>query len=210
MTDKLLSNATLVLIDSSSLREKLTWEEDGNVLSSIEHSQRISQYITVSQVILDAIAASPDYYPRDEQFPKVFTQYFFIKNEDTLQTTSNKYQEALILTTPDLPAGNYRISWYYEYTNNSTNGVVVAGIFYENADGGITPEVLLAETAYEPEDVKVSGLVLNTFSTSSYLSQCGFDYLTLDGITTLKLKYRNAEQSTSYIRNMKLELWRVL
>jgi len=99
----------------------------------------------------------------------------------------------LTLTTPTVPAGNYRLGWYYEIENSSTSGEVTATV--EN----ITDSLQYAFTDISPHNTDnnhgFGGIKYVTFATSSS--------------KTFEVQFFNIDSGTAEIRNTRMEFWRV-
>ena len=125
-----------------------------------------------------------------------FGTYFVTNSSDTSSsTTSSTFQLKLSLSTGTVPAGVYRIGWYYEWGYNG-------GTTDFRAQVQINNTTTIMEQRQEPQDVgtdqwhPVGGFYNYTAATSAAL--------------TIDLDYcSSAAGSTSYIRNARLEFWRV-
>lgn len=110
------------------------------------------------------------------------------------QTNSTTFQTKLTLTTPNLSAGTYRIGFYYNWSLDSIADDFEARLLQDGATN-------IMEHRQEPQD---SG-------TDQAFTNGGFVYRTLTaGVHTFTLQYRTDDGAvTAYIRNVRLEIWRV-
>jgi len=108
-------------------------------------------------------------------------------------TTSSTAQTKLTLTTPTVPAGLYRLGWYYEIENSSVTGRFGSDI-RNNTDS-----VTLGESDVQPSntlnDYMLSGYAYVTFSSS--------------GSKAFSIRYWNHDDGTATIRQARLEFWRI-
>jgi len=105
-------------------------------------------------------------------------------------TTNTSYQQKLRLTTPSLPAGNYRIGVSFQWAMNSVSSSV-------SVRGQIDDATTMFEQVGEAGD------------TTDYLLASFFGDFTLGaGVHNIDLDYL-AEANTAYIKNAKIEIWRV-
>lgn len=107
-------------------------------------------------------------------------------------TTSTSPVTRVSLVTSSLAAGTYRIGWYYDWSQASTSADFRGQV---DVDSG----TLIMQHSQEPQDG----------GTDQRIPHGGFAYLALtSGVHTIDLQYW-AESSTSFIRNARLEIWRV-
>jgi len=124
----------------------------------------------------------------------IFGQFFSQSSDDSESTTtSTTFQQKLRHTVSGLVAGTYRLSWYSEIRNNSTNNDVIFRVQQNDTTD-------LANVNIEAQDA------------SSYFPNSGFVYLTLAASTTYNfdMDYRSeGGGTTAYIRSARFEFWRV-
>lgn len=127
---------------------------------------------------------------------KVFGNNFQETSDNTTSSTSStSFQQKLRLTTGTLPIGTYRIGWYYEWNFSNAS---------QDFRGRVQGDDIidLMEHRQEPKDPNsdqsnvVSGFAYVT-TTSEDTHFIDLDYCSSTGIYT------------AYIRNAKLEIWRV-
>lgn len=111
-------------------------------------------------------------------------------DETQSSTTSTTFQQKLRMTTTDLPAGTYRLGWTFTCWNSNTADRVEVQVEQDDT-------TVVGYHFHEPKDV------LDRIARSS------FNYLSLDGIHTFDVDYRQQAGSTAYIEKVRLELWRV-
>lgn len=119
--------------------------------------------------------------------PPFLSNYQYAESEGESTTTSGTLQTKLTLTTPNLTNGTYRIGYCFEISNGSN---------------GVLSEV----------QVKVGATVisLSTFEADDdYHPHGGFKNMTVSGVTSITIKYRDITSGTAKIRNARLEIWRV-
>lgn len=102
-------------------------------------------------------------------------------------------QQKLRLTTGDLPSGTYRVGWHYNWSGGSTREDFRARI-------QINDSTQIMYHSQEPQD---SG-------TDQRIPASGFKYVTLSGVNNIDLDYWTEDNGeTAYIREARLEIWRV-
>ena len=109
-------------------------------------------------------------------------------------TTSTTFQQKLRMTTGSLPSGTYRIAWYYEYHLTSTS-------YDQRGRVQINDTITIQEIREESQD-----------SGSDQWYPCGgFYYHTGSGVLNIDIDFcrSSSEGGTAYIRNARLEIWRV-
>jgi len=107
--------------------------------------------------------------------------------------TSTTWQSKVLLTAPDLPAGKYRIGWYAEVRETDGAAAVEARILVNYSS-------VLAYAVIEPQD------------TNNYYPFGGCCFLDVTGETNfvrVNFQWREMGSGTAYIRNARLEIWRV-
>ena len=123
----------------------------------------------------------------------IFGSYFSQGSSDGESNTTNTgFQQKLRLTTASVPAGTYRIGWYYEWSNNGTT-------YDFRAQVQIDDTTTIMSHNEELKDA------------TTYTSQGGFYMATLTaGVHNIDLDYSSENSgNTSYIRRARLEFWRV-
>ena len=70
---------------------------------------------------------------RTDEFPSGLHRYF-AQATSTQATTSNTFATILTLTTPVIPAGNYRIDWSFLFQTDSTNRSIEARILVDGVE----------------------------------------------------------------------------
>lgn len=108
-------------------------------------------------------------------------------------TTSSTWQSKVLLTAPDLPAGKYRIGWYAEVRETDGAAPVEARILVNYSD-------VKAYTVIEPQD------------TNNYYPFGGAAFHDVTGevnFVRVNFQFREMGSGTAYIRNARLEIWRV-
>ena len=121
------------------------------------------------------------------------TEFSTAVSEDISSTTSTSYQQKLTHSTGTVPAGTYRIGWYYEWIRNTASNDFKAQIQINNS-------VIIMEQKQENKDGSswnnVGGFYNHTISSPENIT-VDIDYA---GETT---------GNTSYIRRARIEIWRV-
>lgn len=113
------------------------------------------------------------------------------ESDGTSSTTSTSFQNKLTLTTPSVPAGLYRVGFFYEWNGSHGGYDVRVEVRHEST--------VLAYNTKAPED------------SDAYESVGGYKYVNLSGgVEDFHIKYRTQNSSgTARIRRARLELWRV-
>jgi len=119
----------------------------------------------------------------------------YAESEGTSTTTSTTYQQKLRLTTPSIPAGDYRISYSYEVRNDA-------------GDKERDVQVEVDDTTQIAEDRSSTNIVA---SGSGFLPTAGFKVLTLTAaVHNIDIDFRStAAGGTAEIRRARLHIWRV-
>lgn len=106
-------------------------------------------------------------------------------------TTSTTYQQKLRLTTPDLPAGDYKVLWYAELASANNNAANYCEARVELND---TTEVGHSVWNYTPYE-DFAGMVNGSG---------------ISGVQTIDIDYRTSDGTvTAYIRRARIAIWRV-
>ena len=119
--------------------------------------------------------------------------YSYVEDETVSSTTNLYYQQKLRLTTPNLPAGNYRISWYYEWKYSN-------GRFKFKHRVQLNDNTILKETQTTPR------------SNGDWRESSGFksEISLTEGVHNIDMDYcTNKVNKTAYIRRARLEIWRI-
>jgi len=117
-------------------------------------------------------------------------EYQYVESLGESSTTSTSMQQKLRLTTSSLPAGTYRIGWSYEYGQSGISDSFGARV---QIDDVTTIMQALIEIKDTTDEIPSSGFAVVSLSS-------GVHFIDLDF---------NAETGTSYIRNARLEIWRI-
>jgi len=119
------------------------------------------------------------------------SEYQFESDESQSSTSSTSFQNKLTLTTPVVPAGDYRGEITFEVTNDSGDKPVVTEITLDN--------VSFNESSYAPK------------FENEYLMKTSFSNQTLTNDThEIKVNFRStSEGGTAKIRNVRIEIFRV-
>jgi hypothetical protein len=143
--------------------------------------------------VLTWLSATSKWTPADAAAGATFGSAFQ-QAESAAQssTTSSSYQQKLRLTTPSLIAGTYRIGYYAEYWHGSTSYAVSVRCQLDDA-------TTLCEATNEPSD------------SDNRNALGGFAYVSLTAAAhTIDIDWKSQDCGcTAYIRNARLEIWRV-
>jgi len=125
----------------------------------------------------------------------IITDFLFFRefsDETTSSTTSTSWQEKMSVDIDDLPAGKYRIGWYYEWQYKHGSFEMKVRIQVDNS-------TTIHEFFQEPENTK------------SWYTESGFKYVTLtEDDHTIDVDYcGNKSGKTALIRAVRLEFWRI-
>jgi len=113
-----------------------------------------------------------------------------ISSEAESSTTSSTYQQKLRMTTTNLPAGKYRIGWYFETRQSNDADAVEVQV-------DLNEGTIIANVEHEPDDAR------------DIWADNGFTHQNISGVNTIDIDWRQQRGSTAYIRRARLELWRV-
>jgi hypothetical protein len=121
------------------------------------------------------------------------TQEVYAESLAESSTTSTNFQQKLRLTTGNLPSGTYRIEWYYTWSNSSTS-------YYTKTQIQVNDTTTIMSETVTP---RIAG-------TTSDFPASGYWRGTLSGVDNIDLDYCSSNSgATAYIRNVKLNLWRI-
>jgi hypothetical protein len=118
----------------------------------------------------------------------------YVVSDEEHTTTSNNYQEKVVLSLTSLPTSRYKVTFYSEFSQTNDKG----GAEIQCTIGGEE----IAQAGMEPEDKKVD---YETFS--------GFTILELTGDVDIKINWRksdHANQGTANCRRARIELTKVI
>lgn len=156
---------------------------NGNIGPHIEDN-------TTSELDIEKVLV-PDGNRGVEWKPAFGGEYQFESDEPESTTTSETFQNKVTLTTPSIPAGNYRITSHAEITNDSGDKPVVVQIVL---DASLTNDFFYAPK-FEDE----------------YLPFQSFVFFALTaGVHVLEIEFAaTSEGGTAKIRRARLEIFRV-
>jgi hypothetical protein len=120
----------------------------------------------------------------------------FSYNEDASESSTNStvFQQKLRLTVSGIPEGNYRVGWTYQWRHSKSNSDFLAKIDVDDTD------TIFSYQASPYVDVLY------------WQPVTGFYYYEVlaSGTHTIDLDYKSSNTgSTSYIKETKLEFWRI-
>ncbi len=122
------------------------------------------------------------------------TQYSYSESVAETSTNSTVFQQKLRLTTPSLPAGTYKISWFYNWRYDSASNDFMGRVQVDDT-------TTLLEHEQEPKDTGTDQVYVET----------GFRNVTLtSGVHNIDLDFSTSKSfGTSYIKNVRLEIYRI-
>jgi hypothetical protein len=122
------------------------------------------------------------------------TSYTYAESVAESINNATIYQQKLRLTTPSLPAGNYRISWFYNWSHGGGNNNFLARVQVDDTTG-------IFNHTQEPQDTAAGQA--NVVS--------GFIYTSLTaGAHNIDLDFASSSNgSTARMSNARLEIYRV-
>jgi len=126
------------------------------------------------------------------------TEYDYAESEGESSTTSDTYQQKLRLTTSTVPAGTYRIGW--AFAHSSSTDKLDCGFKIELDD-----TTVLSEPTPNMKGKSADG---------SYYGMSGFKHTSLTNAShTIDIDYianLDAQAGTTYIKQARIEIWRVV
>ena len=124
----------------------------------------------------------------------IFGSRFTTSNSLTeSSTTGSTWLSKLLLTATDLPAGKYRIGWYAEIRETDTGGYVESRIRVNYSDDKASVYIVPQDSNnYYP----FGGVAFHDASLESNFIRVNF-------------QWREVGSGTAYIRNARIEIWRV-
>jgi len=121
------------------------------------------------------------------------SEYGYDSSAPEFSTSSSGFVQAFTTTTASLPAGDYRINWYYNWRQSNSQDDFLCRLQIDNS-------TTIHEHRQEPKDA----------SSDQRHVVCGFINTTLtSGTHTIDIDIAAPIGNTSYIRNMRIEWWRV-
>ena len=133
-----------------------------------------------------------EFYNHNSEFP-AGTYYNYINDESCSSTTSTDWQQKLKLSVSNLPYGNYRIGFYYEWHEGSTSSTFIGKVQINDSE-------IIAEANFTPSDS----------STERFHPASGFISTTLSGSNYIDVDYKSGTSGKeASIRRTRLEIWRV-
>jgi len=137
-------------------------------------------------VTLSATSATP-----------IYGQYYTYEEDETeSSTTSTDWSGKLVLTTPSIPLGTYRLSWFFEFRGNSNTAKIFTRVMLDD-----TEELSLISAGDEQGD---------------FAGTSGFKHIIVNGSTYsagvhhFDIEFKAGQRNKAvYISRAKLEFWRV-
>ena len=149
-------------------------------------------HLTTKQYVIDLVSGNIPVASGDPITS--LTNYSFIQELGVSQTTSTSYVHKIRLTASGLPYGNYRMGWTFEWRQSKTNSEFWARLQIDDSN------TIFEYEASPYVDVDFWNIVTDLhYETLS----SGTHYIDLDYST-------GSNSVVSYIKNAKLEMWRVL
>lgn len=115
-----------------------------------------------------------------------------IENDSTFSTTGSNFQQALLLTTPSLDAGDYYITWSYEDTTEDNDNLRDT-VRVRLDDSETLAQHTAAHDDKEPWQMD-SGWAIRTLTA---------------GVHTVDIDIRRGSDKSTSIRRRRLAIWRV-
>jgi len=124
------------------------------------------------------------------------SRYQYAASEGSSTTTSTTFQQKLRMTTSSLPAGDFRIGYYFEVSQ-------------DNGDKRFNAQVELNDTTLLAQNTSATNIVTDTGD--GFAQSGGFKEETLiAGVHTVDIDFRaTTDGGTIEIRRARIELWRV-
>jgi len=128
------------------------------------------------------------------------TEYQYIESPSVVVTNSTAYVKKVTMTTPNLPAGTYRVGWKYSWNYNNTTRDFKGRILVDNTT---QYDVL----RIEPKDS--AGSFGATGTNQKHIAS-GFFNTTFSGIHTIDIEFATQTSANSAsMWDARLEFWRV-
>jgi len=122
------------------------------------------------------------------------SEYDYAESEGQSSTSSTSYQQKLRMTTATIPSGTYRISWSFEWSCSSDR--TPASGFIVELDG----TTALSEVAMAPQ---------KNYGDGCFYTSSGFKHTSLTAVShTIDINFKGGV-GTAYIRNARIEFWRI-
>jgi len=122
------------------------------------------------------------------------TQFQFEEVDIEHSTNSRNFQEILSMTVSGIPAGNYRLGWAFSWRQSKSNAEFKARIQIDNTD----------DTFFFQASPYVDILFWQPVASFQYIPLAS-------GTHTIDLDYcTTSRRSTSFIKDSKIEFWRII
>jgi hypothetical protein len=110
-------------------------------------------------------------------------------------TTLAAYQQKLRLTTASLAAGTYRVGFSMDYSSDDEN----------------EPMLLRCQVDDSTTIGEASPVQKKKLADGAYNNWASFNQIALAaGVHTIDLDFANSNAKTTYVKNARIEIWRVL
>ena len=158
-------------------------------------------HLVTKNYLFDVLAGQASGTGSGTGFNTIFGSEFQFEQDDSIsQTTSTDYQEKISVvisgaTGSGIPEGDYRIGWSYEWRSSKLNQEFWARVVVDDAT-----------TVFEREISPFVDVDFWNITTSFYY------YPSLaPGVHTIDMDYRTSSSAAvAYIKNAKIEFWRVI
>lgn len=187
-------NATADINMSAS--DRFLFNTNSNDRLQIESDGTLSSLVTNYETLVLADNDIPNKkYVDDEIGDMVFgSEFQQAVSASESSTTSATFQQKLRLTTGTVPAGTYRIGVTFNYSSDDENEEMEFQLELDD-----TTQIWYADPVQKKK-----------LSDGVYMSAGAFTYTVLtNAVHTFDLDYANSNSKTTYIKNARIEIWRV-
>ena len=168
-------------------------------LSRADHTHNIPTAVPISVGVANSQGSAAS-FARSDHVHNVFPPFQHQDAENnTPQTTTGGFTAGLTLTTPSIPAGRYRIAWYYEWAYDDTFTNYIGRVQLKNT-------TTLAEHNAEPSDSGGGG----PGGTDQRFPVSGFAHVNLTaGVHFIDVDFGSSSGTTATLWRVRIEIRRV-
>lgn len=148
------------------------------------------------ETALSGVVSSHDGIPYSS-LTEIVTDYEYAESLGESSTTDTAWQEKVDLNVSNIPIGNYRIMWSYEWA------------YSRNRDPGANYGIHLDWGAVTLTEIEMTPT--QTYGEGGFYGQVGQGYTTLSGGDhKIALNYHSGiGTATAYVRRSRIEMWRI-
>ena len=190
-----INHQNLLNLDSDDHEQYVPTDGSRGFTSTVSGVAPLEDYdLTTREYVLGVLDGSIPPPTDSGTIVQSLIQFHYAEDSSTSSTNSTSYQQKLRLTCSGLPTGNYRIGWTFQWRHSKSNTEFSQRIQVDDTN-----------TIFE---YQASPYV----DTLYWQPVTGFYYydVLVSGTHTIDLDYNSSNPgSTSYIKECKMEFWRI-